>query len=464
MLSKAVRRYFNRSALRSVRERGSRVDRFKLAEKSRVRETLLANPEIARAVAAHSGAHGLSSEKVWSRVADYIDEIIPSFNILAYYRLGYFASHSVLNLFYKVSAEHHPAWSGKPLPRDAIVVYLMNHRSNADYLLVGYVLSGKVAISYAVGEWARAFPLEHIFKSFGSYFIRRKFREPLYHCVLEQYVQLITREGVTQGIFPEGGLTRDGKLRPGKIGLLDYTLGIARDESYRRRIYLVPVAINYDRVLEDRTLLRELAREQGERQTPKRKQLYEVSRYLWWNVARMVFRRWKRYGRAAVTVGEPLQLGPWLDGVQLSGAALFALPRAERLAQVQSLCDEMMLRIGAIIPVTPVPLACAAIQSLDSDFISRERLLARMSDMRDVLLELNARVIRAEGGIDEIFDRAWKMLRMRKILVRSGNGYAVLPKNRGLISYYANSIAHLLGPFEQGVRERDALPSSRILS
>ena len=464
MLPEAFRRYFNRTALRSVRERGSRVERFKLAEKSRVRELLLANPHVVRAVAGHSAAHGLSPDKVWSRVGEYIDEIIPSFNILAYYRFGYVVSRSLLHLFYKVSAEHHPAWSGKPLPRDAIVVYLMNHRSNADYLLVGYVLSGKVAISYAVGEWARAFPLEYIFKSFGSYFIRRKYREPLYHCVLEQYVQLITREGVTQGIFPEGGLTRDGKLRPGKIGLLDYMLGVARDEAYRNRIYLVPVAINYDRVLEDRTLLRELARSEGERLTPKRKQLYEVSRYVWWNASRMVFRRWKRYGRAAVTVGEPIKVAQWLDEEQKIGKNVFQLPRQERLAEIQSLCDQMMSRIGAIIPVTPVPLACAAIQSLDSDFISRERLLTRMSEMRDVLLELNARVIRAEGGVDEIFDRAWKMLRMRKILVRSGNGYAVLPKNRGLISYYANSIAHLLGPFEQGVRERDALPSSRIVT
>ncbi|MEO7501903.1 MAG: 1-acyl-sn-glycerol-3-phosphate acyltransferase [Gemmatimonadaceae bacterium] len=464
MISQAIRRYFNRSALRSVRERGSRVDRFKLAEKSRVRELLLANSRVVRAVSAHSAANGLSEDKVWARVEVYIDEIIPSFNILAYYRFGYLASRSLLHLFYRVSAEHHPAWSGQPLPRNAIVVYLMNHRSNADYLLVGYVLSGKVAISYAVGEWARAFPLEYIFKSFGSYFIRRKYREPLYHCVLEQYVQLITRAGVTQGIFPEGGLTRDGKLRPGKIGLLDYMLGVAREEAYRNRIYLVPVAINYDRVLEDRTLLRELAHAEGERQTPKRKQLYEVSRYVWWNAARMVFRRWKRYGRAAVTVGEPFKVSQWLDEEHEAGTNVFQLSRQERLAEVQSLCDRMMSRIEAIIPVTPVPLACAAIQSLDSDFISRERLLARMSEMRDVLLELNARVIRAEGGVDEIFDRAWKMLRMRKILVRSGNGYAVLPKNRGLISYYANSIAHLLGPFEQGVRERDALPSSRILS
>src|SRR5688500_8838521 len=134
-------------------------------------------------------------------------------------------------MFYRVSVDQQESSSAASLPKDAIIVYMMNHRSNADYVLVGYVLSGEVAISYAVGEWARAFPLEYLFKSFGSYFIRRRFREPLYHAVLERYVQLITRNGVTQGIFPEGGLTRDGRLQPGKIGLLDYILGVARDTS-----------------------------------------------------------------------------------------------------------------------------------------------------------------------------------------------------------------------------------------
>src|SRR4026207_895153 len=123
----------------------------------------------------------------------------------------------------------------------------MNHRSNADYVLTGYVLTGKVAISYAVGEWARAFPLEYIFKSFGSYFIRRKFREPLYHAVLRAYVQLITRNGVTEGIFPEGGRPRDDPLRPGKIGLLDSILAVAADPEKRQRMFVVPVGINYDR-------------------------------------------------------------------------------------------------------------------------------------------------------------------------------------------------------------------------
>ena len=160
-------------------------------------------------------------------------------------------------------------------------------------------------------------------------------------------------------------------------------------------------------------------------------------------------------------VGEPVPLAPWFAEQEANGEALFELPRHERLARVQELCDSMMSRIGAIIPVTPVTLACAAIQSLDSDFIPRAKLIERMGDMRDVLSELNARVIRSEGSIEETFDRAWKMLRMRRMLVQSGDGYAVLPANRGLISYYANSIAHLLGPFTAGVRQRDTLPAMR---
>lgn len=87
-------------------------DRFKLADRGAVRETLLADSEVTKAIR---------------------------------------SSRVVLNLFYKVSAEYA---SERPvdLPRDSIVIYLMNHRSNADYVLVGYVLSGRVAISYAVGE------------------------------------------------------------------------------------------------------------------------------------------------------------------------------------------------------------------------------------------------------------------------------------------------------------------------
>ena len=437
----------------------ARVDRFKLAGRALVREQLVADAAIAAAVRAHVRETGESEPAAWKRVDEYVTEIVPFFNVIAYFGFGYATGRALLNLFYKVSVEYEDRAATARLPRDAIVVYLMNHRSNADYVLVGYALAGQVAISYAVGEWARAFPLEQVFKSFGSYFVRRRYREPLYHAVLERYVQLITRQGVTQGIFLEGGLTRDGKLRNGKIGLLDYVLGIGRDPAYRDRLHVVPVAVNYDRVLEDRSLLRELDTTEGRGAPSRVVQAREVGHYVLWNLARLASGRWKRYGRAAVVIGRPMPLGPWFE----LQSDLFEVRRAERLGRVQRLADRVLYRIGSLIPVTPVPLACAALQSLGKDFVARRDLVMRMAELRDVLVELNGRVLRADRDIEETFERALRMLAMRRVLVPDGAGYAVLPRNRPLISYYANSIAHLLGPFEHAVRARDSLPALELI-
>ncbi|HJP85972.1 MAG TPA: 1-acyl-sn-glycerol-3-phosphate acyltransferase [Gemmatimonadaceae bacterium] len=455
-----IRQRASRIALRAVRRSGARIDRFKLTRKPFIRETLLSDPGIAAAVKEHAAEQGVSEQQAWNRVEAYIDEIVPFFNILTYYKFGLAVSRVLLHFFYKVSAEY--AGREPRLPKDSIVIYLMNHRSNADYVLVGYVLSGRVAISYAVGEWARAFPLEYIFKSFGAYFIRRKYREKLYHTVLEQYVQLITRNGVTQGIFLEGGLSRDGRIGKAKIGLLDYLIGVARDPRLTEKLFIVPVAVNYDRVLEDRSLLRELDAREGRARPSRSAQLGEVIRYVWWNLARLVVRRWKRYGRAAVVIGEPVALGPWLKQQHRETGNFFAVERTERLARVQALADTVLSQIAQLIPVTPVTLACAAIQSFDGDFIAHDRLIERMRDMRDVLHELNARVVHREGTVEEIFDRAWRMLRMRRVLVRSGDGYSVLPANRGLASYYSNSISHLLGGFADGLSRRDELLATSL--
>ena len=149
-----------------------------------------------------------------------------------------------------------------------------------------------------------------------------------------------------------------------------------------------------------------------------------------------------------------MPLGPWFA----AQSDLFTLDRPERLARVQSLCDDLLERVGELIPVTSVPLACAAIQSFEGDFVPRDRLLQRIDEMRGVLRELNAGVVRQDQTAEAVFERAYRMLRMRKVIARTGSGYLVLPRGRPLVSYYANSVSHLLGPFSQAVRMRDALP------
>src|SRR5262249_37593824 len=151
-----------RSGRRALLRYRVRMARFKLASRKAVRERLLGDEVIAAAVRSHAAETGTSEATTWKRVDEYVHEIVPFFNVVAYYHVGYRLAKRVLGLFYKVSVDYENRGAMAELPRESVLVYLINHRSNADYVLVSYALAGQVAISYAVGEWARAFPMEHI--------------------------------------------------------------------------------------------------------------------------------------------------------------------------------------------------------------------------------------------------------------------------------------------------------------
>ena len=84
-----IRRYFDRMAVRAVHRAGARVDRYKLARRAYVRAALLDDPAIQRAVAQHATEQNVTESAAWRAVGGYIDEIVPFFNIIAYYHLGY---------------------------------------------------------------------------------------------------------------------------------------------------------------------------------------------------------------------------------------------------------------------------------------------------------------------------------------------------------------------------------------
>jgi len=436
----AIDRWVRRSIMEVRREFRSRIDRFKLTGKADVRTALLADPAVAAEVVRHAAITGETEERAWARVDAYLEEIVPSFSLLSYYKLGYGVSRLLIPLFYKVSVGYEARDALNAIPRSSVVVYLMNHRSNADYVVVAFVLSGEVALSYAVGEWARVWPLETVFKSFGSYFVRRRYKEALYHKVLERYVQLITKNGVTQGVFLEGGLSRDGRFREPKLGLLDYLVRVKQEPGFDRPLTIVPVALNYDRVLEDRSLLREIQDERD--RLPRRDQVREVVSYVVKVSVRFLLRRARRYGRACVNFGAPLSVDDWLR----ARPGVLELPKEERLGRLKELADEVMARIGAIMPVTAVSLAAAALLRHDGDRIARARWEAVLDELLGVLRGRGAHVIGEDRPSPEILDRALVMLELRRVVSRDGDGFRVDRGQDLLLRYYANSIEHLLGP------------------
>ena len=100
------------------------------------------DPAVIAAVQAHAAAHGLSEPAVWRTVRRYLHEIIPTFNPLVYRGVGHTAAAALLRVLYRVTIIDRAPGAARALPPDAIVIYLMNHRSNADYVVASYALAG----------------------------------------------------------------------------------------------------------------------------------------------------------------------------------------------------------------------------------------------------------------------------------------------------------------------------------
>jgi len=200
---KIVKRLY-RSVRQYIATYNVKLDQYKFMNKFIVKQELMNDDDIHNAILQHAREKGMNIQDVDELVEEYIEEIVPFFNLLSYYKIGFWIANFFLNLLYEVVIDRENAEKIGKIPRDSAVVFVMNHRSNVDYVLVAFMLARNISISYAVGEWARVWPLEYIFKSFGAYFLRRQYREKLYHLVLEKYIQMISRQGITQGIFIEG--------------------------------------------------------------------------------------------------------------------------------------------------------------------------------------------------------------------------------------------------------------------
>src|SRR5687768_16932464 len=296
-----------RHARRLQRQRRIHVDRFKLKRRhAEIELEVFGSREIVQAIQQYARDHHVSIEQATRQARIYLKEIVPKFNLLAYYRIGAPIARALMYFLYRVVVERKTIVEFNERGRGTAVVYVINHRSNADYVLVAHMLFKFISLSYAVGEWARVWPLNHLFKWFGGYFIRRRYREPLYHAILSQFVQTITRHGVTQGVFIEGGLTRDGAFQKPKLGMLDYIVSAKRDPEFSAPLFIIPTAVNYDRVLEDRNLTEELLGK--EERSTKGEKLKTTFDYLFKSFFRGLFHRFKRYGYAIVSFGHPISI------------------------------------------------------------------------------------------------------------------------------------------------------------
>ncbi|PZX44613.1 glycerol-3-phosphate acyltransferase [Roseinatronobacter thiooxidans] len=342
----SVRWFFRRRMERAIAKLNNRLQRpiepFKIMRRQDQVTRLIYDPQVMEAVRDYARDEGVPPNVAFEKARSYAREIVPGFSTATYFGFAIKLAQRLSQGLYHVRIGGADTPGLKQIDSRAAVVFVMNHRSNMDYVLITWLASKHSALSYAVGEWARVWPLKALIRAMGAYFIRRRYSNPLYRAILARYVQMSVQQGTTQAIFPEGGLSLTGTVGTAKKGLLHYIVrGFNLHEG--QDVVFVPVALNYDRILEDRVLIS--AGQQGIRRFPVRMKV--VLGFTLRILLQKLRGKFTPFGYAAVCYGAPLSLRDFMTH--------------DPDASTETLAENLMQRIRSAVPVLPVTFVAAAI-------------------------------------------------------------------------------------------------------
>lgn len=442
LLAPGVRWFLRRRTNQLIGEANDRlamqIPTFSLTKRRVLIDRLTYDPQVMQAAVEESQREDIPMDVVIGTVEKYAKEITPAFNALMYFRVGSWLSRKIVSLLYRVRLGYVDEKRIFDIDPNSSVVLVINHRSNMDYILVTYLALRRVALSYAVGEWARVFPIQQFIRATGAYFVRRGSGNTLYRRVLERYVQMAVEGGVPQAMFPEGSLSRDGLLRKPKIGLLDYMLR-SFDPDGPRDLVFVPVAINYDRTLEDRTLL--LDTDPGTERKTGSAALRTALKFMVSQFKLALRGKWYRFGYACANFGAPVSMRSYLDTHQWTPKAMGKIERSEKVTEF---AEHLMERIGAVVPVLPVCTISYVLRKHGNNpltFLEQE-----FHSITRQLQDRGAHVYIPRDDLDYAFEVGLRMLELRNLVTVSSEDKTVVivGNEENVVAYYANSIVHLL--------------------
>jgi len=203
-----------------------------------------------------------------------------------------------------------------------------------------------------------------------------------------------------------------------------------------RDLVFVPLGINYDRVLEDRTLLASL---EG-RKSGSVRAISGTFGFLLHNLLLVVRSEWHRFGYACVNFGSPLSMRRYC---REHGIDFHRLGTEERRQAVTRLGAELMSAVGSVIPVVPVALMASVFVAHPDRAMSELEIKAEVGHILESLEAKGARVYLPRGDLDYALTVGLRMLRLRHMVDEADGLFTASKQELPLLGYYANSIAHL---------------------
>ena len=432
----ALVRRLRRSVLQFVSAEEKVAEGPALRPRHKVREMVLAEAGVQAAIAARAATGRGSIESARAQAERAFDEIAADMTSTVIAALAAIVGVLFRRLFQRIEtrglekvAEHarrHP------------VVLVPSHRSYFDFLILSWLFYENYLVPphIAARENMAFGPFGFLFRRAGAFFLRREFDDAIYKPVFRAYVSYLVREGFTQEFFIEGARSRTGKTTTPRLGMLAWNVQGFVD-SGRRDLFFVPVAISYERLVEEGAMVREL-----EGEAKQQESMLGLMR------ARSVLAR--RFGSVFVNFGEPISLAEVLGGrAELWSGAEREEAAAERRTIVEGLGRELVERINWSMVATATSVAAAALLGEPHRGMFRSDLEKRMAQIVGLLRLQSVRLTPAlDADIEHRFSESIDTL-IRLGLIRSerdlrGELVYFDEINRRALDVYRNGIFHAL--------------------
>jgi 1-acyl-sn-glycerol-3-phosphate acyltransferase len=362
-----------------------------------ITEAVLAREDVARYLQPGAESKGPSARE---RVEAYLDEMRTTQRHAIYRAL----KHPLYPILRKVDRRTEGVEHIKAATAAGRVVYISNHKSHLDYLLEPLALEDFAIRPPVIAAGINLFsgPLGVINRHVtGAIPIRRNTKDPVYLATLKAYVAEVLRSHDVF-FYIEGGRSYTGDFKAPKTGLVHAAL-----QAEIAGLQIIPVAIAYDLVLEDRTLAR-----QGIKRSQR-----PFSREL----AEMIGSAVGYQTRSFTSFGAP---------VSVAGFDHHARRDVLELAQL------IRSRISALHKVLPTALVAAAMRPSSPPEALRARIAALVDGLRAKGANLDITDPQA------ILEQGTALLVDRDALAVDAGLFRV--RDRTLLRYYARSIGHLL--------------------
>ena len=206
------------------------------------------------------------------------------------------------------------------LAKKGTVVMVPTHFSNLDSILIGWVIHSLGLPAFIYGAGLNLFNIKifaYFMNSLGAYKVDRRKKNLPYLETLKAYSTLAIEKGAHSLFFPGGTRSRSGMIEKQlKLGLLGSTIEAQRNLYLRnpdkpdvRKIFIVPVTLNYHFVLEAPDLIDDYLSVKGQD-----RYLPEHDKYGSFQLIRFLFKFFTKGSNISVSIGKALDvMGNYVD-------------------------------------------------------------------------------------------------------------------------------------------------------